>query len=255
MKIKKNIFNNTLFSQKISFSLVVSCSSFSFPNLGLKLSAIGLLSFVNFLATNNTVLLAAQKPITKLQAIRLSQLQAIRLSHQQTTNNQQQTTNNQQPTTNNKQPTTNCPTDLETLTVRMLKDLPNYANRVIQRGRRLERDLDIFSYILVAGRPEFEPLDLGSSQYKPVFPDSTEQMFFTTLEREHGGINSAVIENYHWLFLTETSSGWRLVMMFSRLGSSSPDFPLSPVLDSSNSAIAEGIRIWLRDCRANSLHS
>jgi len=137
----------------------------------------------------------------------------------------------------------------------MLKDLPNYANRVIQRGRRLERDVDIFSYILVAGRPEFEPLDLGSSQYKPVFPDSTEQIFFTTLEREHGGETAAVIENYHWLFLTKTSSGWRLVMMFSRLGSSSPDFPLSPVLDSSNSAIAEGIRIWLRDCRANSLHS
>ncbi len=242
--------------------MVVSCSSFSFPNLGLKLSAIGLLSFVNFLATNNTVLLAAQKPITKLQARSLSHLQARSLSHQQTTNNKQQTTNNQQPTTNNqqqttnnKQPTTNCPTDLETLTVRMLKDLPNYANRVIQRGRRLERDVDIFSYILVAGRPEFQPLDLGSSQYKPVFPDSTEQIFFTTLEREHGGETAAVIENYHWLFLTETSSGWRLVMMFSRLGSSSPDFPLSPVLDSSNSAIAEGIRIWLRDCRANSLHS
>ncbi len=244
--------------------MVVSCSSFSFPNLGLKLSAIGLLSFVNFLATNNTVLLAAQKPITKLQARSLShlqarslsQLQARSLSHQQTTNNKQQTTNNKQPTL--RRPSvqaTNCPTDLETLTVRMLKDLPNYANRVIQRGRRLERDVDIFSYILVAGRPEFEPLDLGSSQYKPVFPDSTEQIFFTTLEREHGGETAAVIENYHWLFLTKTSSGWRLVMMFSRLGSSSPDFPLSPVLDSSNSAIAEGIRIWLRDCRANSLHS
>ena len=233
MKIKKNVFDNTLFSRAISSPLVVSCSSFSFQNLGLKLSAIGLLSFVNLLATNNTILLAAQKPIAKLQA--------RSLSHQQTTNNKQQTTK--------------CPTDLETLTVRMLKDLPNYANRVIQRGRRLERDVDIFSHILVAGSPEFEPLDLSQSQYNPVFPESTEQIFFTTLEREHARETAIVIEHYHWLFLTETSSGWRLVMMFSRLGSSSPDFPLSPVRDSSNSAIAEGIRIWLRDCRANSLRS
>ncbi len=136
----------------------------------------------------------------------------------------------------------NCPADLENLTDELLKNLPSYVNRVIQRGRRLERD--VYSYVIVAGNPEFKPIDLNQLQYTPVFPESTQQVFFTTLEREHGSGSTLTTQHYHWLFLTQTTSGWRLVMLFSRSSST------TPLRESSNSAIGEGIRLWLRDCRA-----
>lgn len=140
----------------------------------------------------------------------------------------------------------NCPADLENLTDDLLKDLPSYANRVIQRGRRLDRDVDIYSHVIVAGKPEFEPIELNQLQYTPVFPESTQQVFFTTLEREHGSGSTLTTQHYHWLFLTQTTSGWRLVMLFSRSSST------TPLRETSNSAIGEGIRLWLRDrCISN----
>jgi len=140
----------------------------------------------------------------------------------------------------------NCPADLENLIDDLLKNLPSYANRVIQRGRRLERG--VYNYIIVAGKPEFKPIELNQLQYTPVFPESTQQVFFTTLEREHGSGTTLTTQHYHWLFLTQTTSGWRLVMLFSRSSST------IPLRESSNSAIGEGIRLWLRDCRAGNLY-
>lgn len=64
----------------------------------------------------------------------------------------------------NKQRKTFCSQQkIELLTTKLLLDLPSYANRVIQRARRTSRKTDVFSYILVAGRPEFTPLPLISS--------------------------------------------------------------------------------------------
>ncbi|BDI16575.1 hypothetical protein ANSO36C_23770 [Nostoc cf. commune SO-36] len=45
--------------------------------------------------------------------------------------------------------------NLETLTIQLLQDLPSYTNRASQRARRLRRSSDVYSYMLVAGRPEF----------------------------------------------------------------------------------------------------
>lgn len=47
--------------------------------------------------------------------------------------------------------------DIETLTAQLLKDLPSYANRTSQRVRRRSRTANIYSYVLLAGRPEFAP--------------------------------------------------------------------------------------------------
>ncbi len=47
--------------------------------------------------------------------------------------------------------------DIETLTTQLLKDLPSYANRTSQRARRRSRIVDTYSYVLLAGRPEFAP--------------------------------------------------------------------------------------------------
>ncbi|MGK7917946.1 MAG: hypothetical protein AB4038_20795 [Prochloraceae cyanobacterium] len=148
-----------------------------------------------------------------------------------------------------------CPADLESLTSVMLKDLPNYANRVIHRSRPLNRNLKPSEYVIVAGRPEFEPLPLTNSQYDPVFQKSSDQIFFTTLERHY--LRGKIVErqNYHWLFLSQTSSGWKLVTIFSRWGFSSNNKQPLPPRETSNGFIGEALRLWLRDCRLGVLRS
>lgn len=146
-----------------------------------------------------------------------------------------------------------CPTDLKTLTDWMLKDLPSYANRVIQRTRKPRQSADLFSYVIIAGKPEFEPLKLSQRQYTPIFPDSSQQVFFTTLERQYSSSQAVVIQNYHWLFLTQTESGWRLVMVFTQLGHPNQSQPPSPPKETSDGVIGQAVRLWLRDCRANAI--
>jgi hypothetical protein len=151
----------------------------------------------------------------------------------------------------------NCPADLETLTSWLLRDLPSYANRVMQRSRRLSRTVDSFSYVVVAGRPEFEPLSLGPGQYTPADPatevEPPQQVFFTTLERQYRSGKAINTQLYHWVFLTQTPDGWRLAMMFSRIGSSSAGRPPTPPRESSNGVVGQGVSTWLRDCRAGAI--
>jgi hypothetical protein len=156
-----------------------------------------------------------------------------------------------------------CPTDLKTLTDLLLQDLPSYTNRVIQRARRRDaasaakgdRSADLYSYVLVAGKPEFEPLPLTQRQKFPSLPDTSQQLFFTTLERRYSFGRAIVTQNYHWLFVTQTSSGWRLVMIFTQFGSPSGDRPPSPPQENSEGAVGQAVSLWLRDCRANSIRT
>lgn len=146
------------------------------------------------------------------------------------------------------QETPNCPTDLETLTASLLKDLPNYANRVIQRTQDLNQASD--NYIISAGKADFVPLNLPKIQYEPIDSQSPEQLFFTVLERHYRDRQVREIETYHWLFLTPTDSGWRMVMLFSRFGNEAKMRPPTPPRETSNGIIGQGVRLWLRDCRA-----
>ncbi len=152
-----------------------------------------------------------------------------------------------------------CPADVETLTALLIRDLPSYANRVIQRSRNLHRTVDNFSYVLVAGNPEFEPLTLGPGQYTSAASTADlappQQVFLTTLERAYRGGRALESQHYHWLFLTQTPDGWRLVMMFSRIGSSSQGRPPTPPRESSNGVIGQAVSTWLRDCRAGTIRS
>lgn len=150
-----------------------------------------------------------------------------------------------------------CPADIETLTSLLIRDLPSYANRVIQRARNLRSPVDNFSYVLVAGNPEFEPLTLGPGQYTSAASTADvvppQQVFLTTLERKYRGDKAIESQHYHWLFLTQTPDGWRLVMMFSRIGSSSPGRPPTPPRESSNGVVGQAVSTWLRDCRAGAI--
>jgi len=153
-----------------------------------------------------------------------------------------------------------CPTELEPLLDRLLIDLPSYANRVIQRSRSVGVTEGL-SYVIIAGIPEYEPLPLGPGRSpksassdigEPVEQSSDEprQVFISTLERNYATGTLVELQHYHWLFLTRTASGWRLAMMFSRLGTYPAGKPPLPPRDSSTGVIAQAVNTWLRDCRA-----
>lgn len=144
-----------------------------------------------------------------------------------------------------------CPDALEELVPQLLQDLPSYANRVTQRSFRLEQIGDIPGFILLAGQPEYEPLALRLSEPDTVpMPTDPYQVFFTTLERQYVGNVATSIQHYHWLFLTRSSTQWRVALMFSVRGDYPAHQPPSPPYDSSQGAIAQAIRLWLRDCAA-----
>lgn len=142
-----------------------------------------------------------------------------------------------------------CPTDVETLTTLMLRDLPSYANRVSSSSNRITSPTG--TYVILAGKAEFAPLSLGPGEYTPDSANAPpQQVFFTTLERQYTARNVTELQEYHWLFLVQTNSGWRFVMMFSQTGSYPGGRPPTAPRDSSNGVIGRGVQIWLRDCRA-----
>lgn len=143
--------------------------------------------------------------------------------------------------------------NLETLTPELLRDLPSYANRAIQRSRRLSRSVDIFDYVLVASRPEFTPLPLKPGDDPAAQSEGVKQVFFTTLERQYLNHQAILLQEFHRLLLIKTPEGWSLVMMFTQTGAYPQNQVVSPPRDSSDSAIAQGIKTWLRDCDAGTL--
>ena len=146
-----------------------------------------------------------------------------------------------------------CPTDLANLTTLLLKDLPNYANRVLKRTQDIHQDVGIDNYIIVAGQPELEPLNLPQINYDLDTSEQPEQIFFTTLERQYNNGKKLERETYHWLFVTLTDEGWYMFTIFSRFGDSVEDTPPSPPRESSDGIIGQAVSLWLRDCRADVL--
>jgi hypothetical protein len=143
-----------------------------------------------------------------------------------------------------------CSHDLESLGNLLVKDIPSYTNRVMQKSRKLS-SLSIPVYVIVASKPEFEPLPLSQTQYQGSPNETVKQVFFTTLERQYLQKDKVVeTQNYHWLLLTETVEGWRMVMIFSRLGISNQNRLPSPPKDTSNGIMGQAVKLWLRDCRA-----
>jgi len=146
--------------------------------------------------------------------------------------------------------------NLETLTNQLLQDLPGYANRASQRARRRKRSRDAYSYMVLAGRPEFQPLPLnpaGDLDEQKSSTTGVEQVFFTTLERQYIDNKPIELQEFHWLFLTKNQSGWYLVTMFTQTGSLANKQPPTPPRNSSNGTVAQGVKAWLRDCQAGSV--
>lgn len=153
-----------------------------------------------------------------------------------------------------------CPQDIQSLTTLMLRDLPGYANRVMQRSIRLNSG-GLSSYVVVAGNPDFNPIntDLIPQSEATQRPrnQQLQQVFFTTLNREYQGGRITEVQQFHRLFLVQTSQGWQLALMYSRSGSSGSQSSqaLTPVRESINSAVGQAVSTWLRDCQAGTLRN
>ncbi|MGD1943024.1 MAG: hypothetical protein ACFB0G_17140 [Leptolyngbyaceae cyanobacterium] len=150
-----------------------------------------------------------------------------------------------------------CPEDMETLVAGLLRDLPSYTNRVAARSLPSDAELTGYGTMLLAGRAELEPLEISPQIFSepPLTPPETlQQVFFTTLERQYTATEVVNLEQYHWLFLTPVENGWRLVLMFSRVAPAITDRPPSPPQESSEGFVGQAVQLWLRDCRAGALY-
>lgn len=150
-----------------------------------------------------------------------------------------------------------CPETIQPLTERLLKDLPGYANRVIQRTQLPSRTATQSTYVILAGQPEFNPLTEDiPGDYIPAVPKvetkEVKQVFFTTLERHYSPTTVQSVQHYHWLFLTPTPLGWRMVFLYSRFGLPDASHPPTPTQETSNGVVGKAIKLWLRDCRLTS---
>lgn len=154
--------------------------------------------------------------------------------------------NSQLPTNTNH----SCPAEIKTLTSLLLRDLPNYANRVIQITQNLNQAAGIDTYIITAGKAEYKPLNLPHIEYDPINSESLEQIFFTVLERQYSNNQKLERQTFHWLFLTPSDDGWYMVTMYSRFGKSRQENIPTPPQESSNGIIGQAVNTWLRDCRA-----
>lgn len=139
-----------------------------------------------------------------------------------------------------------CAAERFTLVRQLLRDLPSYANRA-------NTLLGIPNqYVVVASQPEFQPLPLGPGQraaevQQAVDREDPYQIFFTTLERSYQDGQLFRLQEYHWLFLTRSRSGWRLALLYSMIGPYPRDSRILPPRDSSEGSLAQAIRTWLRD--------
>ncbi|MBF2057917.1 MAG: hypothetical protein IGQ45_12050 [Cyanobacterium sp. T60_A2020_053] len=138
-----------------------------------------------------------------------------------------------------------CPSDINTLGNALVKDLPDYTNRILQKNSRAD---SLPVYVITASLPEFEPLPLTQTQYRSQKTSEIRQIFFTTLER-HYSQNQTIYQtqNYYWLLLTPTPKGWEMVTLLTKLGHSQQDTLITPPFDNSNGVTGAGIKTWLRD--------
>lgn len=159
--------------------------------------------------------------------------------------------------------TTACPEDLEALTALLIRDIPNYTNRVLQRTVAALPNNDVDnrapyrpSYVLVAGQPELDPLDLADYALTsdPEAGGAISQLFFTTLSRQYSGLRANEVQEYHWLFLTQSTGGWRLAFMFSAVDDAESVRVATPPRENSQGSVGQAVQLWLRDCRAGAIY-
>ncbi|MBE9221367.1 hypothetical protein IQ215_01530 [Cyanobacterium stanieri LEGE 03274] len=154
---------------------------------------------------------------------------------------------------NTKKSNNQCNQEITELADKLVNDISDYGNRVIQKSRRGAANSPIMPiYIITAGQWEMEKLPLSQRSYGANNSSHIEQIFFTTRERQY--LSDTRLEetnNYHWLLLTPTNRGWDMVMLLTRFGEVGDNGLVSPVVDTTSGVVGEAVRLWLRDCRFN----
>lgn len=150
-----------------------------------------------------------------------------------------------------------CPQNIEALATLLTSNISEYANRVIKKTNIHSHKLDAFAnYIVTVGKPEIEPLPLQPYPSSiDNLPDDVQQIFFTSLERQYPNHQTMIeTQSYHWLILTPTQDGWKLVMAFTKFGYPHEDkFVVSPPRDTTNGIIGQAVKLWLKDCHYGTL--
>ncbi|AFY71631.1 hypothetical protein Pse7367_3394 [Thalassoporum mexicanum PCC 7367] len=137
-----------------------------------------------------------------------------------------------------------CPPNTQALSDQLTQDLYGYLTRTYTR-------LGFKTQVQLVGNPELTPLPLAAGSRDGVnqieltrspeqiaVETGVEQIFITLTTRQAGKTDTT--EQAYWLFMTETSKGWRLAMAYTRIGNAPPH-------DVSDGAIADAVRTWLRD--------
>ncbi|MGC1309886.1 MAG: hypothetical protein WA885_21885 [Phormidesmis sp.] len=159
---------------------------------------------------------------------------------------------------------TACPETVEPLTALLIRDIPNYTNRVLQRTVAALPNDNVFgrepyrpSFVLIAGQLELAPLDLNEYTFTsdPEAGGPLTQVFFTTLSRQYFGLRDTQVQQYHWLFLTRAADGWRLAFMFSAIDDVEGVRSPLPPRESSDGSVGQAVQLWLRDCRAGAIEA
>ncbi|WLT37112.1 hypothetical protein NON20_13945 [Synechocystis sp. B12] len=109
-----------------------------------------------------------------------------------------------------------CQQPLTELMPPLLDALPSYTNRVMQRSQI--GGVPLRTYILIAGNADFDPLPLAQQQWQTEVPDTTRQVFFTTLERSYTDQRAIASQNFYWAFFVQTEQGWQLALLYQQLG-------------------------------------
>jgi len=145
-----------------------------------------------------------------------------------------------------------CPTEIPELADLLVQEISDYTNRVIQTFRIFPVNEDFLPvYVITAGKPELEPIIIQQTQYRQTKDNHIEQIFFTTLERQYPSSNRVIqTQNSHWLLLTPTPQGWQMVMLLTRFGTANHNSVSSPPQDTTNGAIGQAVKLWLRDCQS-----
>lgn len=140
--------------------------------------------------------------------------------------------------------------DFPEIMPQLLADLPSYSNRVVQRARKLDSPADTFTNVLEAGAADFRPLPLRNQQFTPQAENTTEQVFFATLDRRYINDKAVTLEQHHWLFVTPSPVGWSMVHLLSATNPEDNGAIAIPPRISTNGSIGQGIQLWLRDYNA-----
>jgi hypothetical protein len=178
-----------------------------------------------------------------------------------------------------------CPTEPEALTAALIRDIPNYTNRVLQRTTAVLNNAESSlenpfsdnllnnplndlstasiltrspyrpSYVLVAGSLNLTPLDLNEYAFTtaPEAGGPLTQVFFTTLSRQYSGLRFNEVQEYHWLFLAPTADGWWPAFIFSSVDNPATVRAPSPPRENSRGSVGQAVQLWLRDCRAGTI--